>query len=171
MSIIWRKKMSVGNSIIDDQHRYLLCLMNTIELALRDAANKEILKSAIEQLFEYTAYHFDFEERVQAKMKFPRLMDHKIEHQRILADLKVIKAQLDNLLHSDNFDNAVEEAANKEITDSEINALLEEDLGSEKRVLDLNQLTALVRHWVIDHVLGDDMKMKPFLSKLPSNFS
>ena len=171
MAIVWRKQMSVGNSIIDDQHRYLLCLMNTIELALRDSANKDILKISLEQLFDYTKYHFDFEERVQTKIKFPHLMQHKMEHQRIIADVGKIKDQLDTLVESENFDEAVEEASGKEITDDELNALLEEDLDTDDKQLDINQLTALVRHWVIDHVLKDDLKMKPYLSKLPPNFS
>ena len=34
--IVWREqKMSVGNTMIDADHRYLMCLINTVELALR----------------------------------------------------------------------------------------------------------------------------------------
>ena len=164
--------MSVGNMYIDDQHRYLLCLMNTIELALRDSTNKDILKDSIEQLIDYTKYHFDYEERLQAKIKLPKMMEHKMKHQKIMADIDSIKAQLDALMGTEEkFDEAVEDAAGKEISDNELNALLEDDLGSDSKELDLNQLTALVRHWVIDHVLGEDMKMKPYLSKLPKNFN
>ena len=172
MSITWRKQMSVGNMYIDDQHRYLLCLMNTIELALRDSQNKDILKTSIEQLIEYTKYHFEYEERLQTKIKLPKLMEHKMKHQKIIADINSIKSQLDNLMgNEEKFDEAVEDAAGKEISDSELNALLEDDLDSGNKELDLNQLTALVRHWVMDHILGEDLNMRPYLSKLPKNFN
>ena len=161
--------MSVGNSIIDDQHRYLLCLMNTIELAIRDKDNKDILQMFLDQLFEYTEYHFDHEERLQEKIKFPKAAEHKKEHQRILSDLKSIRSHFDKLLATNEPEDSVDLAAAEEITDEELNSLLEdEQTGEEEK--DLAELTALVRHWVIDHVIGDDLKMKPYLSKLPQTF-
>lgn len=44
MSIIWRPQMSVGNEIIDTEHRYLLCLVNTLELSLHTNAEVETVQ-------------------------------------------------------------------------------------------------------------------------------
>ena len=164
--------MSVGNSIIDDQHRYLICLMNTIEIALRDNKNKDILKTAIDQLFEYTEYHFIQEERIQQKIKFPKAAEHKQEHQRILKDLNSIKQQIDKLLGKDSSDDQDSSQAetDKDISDAELNQLLEED-QSNIGELDMAELAKLMRLWVIDHVLGRDRDMKPYLSRLPPSFN
>ena len=164
--------MSVGNSIIDDQHRYLICLMNTIEIALRDNKNKDILKTAIDQLFEYTEYHFIQEERIQQKIKFPKAAEHKQEHQRILKDLNSIKQQIDKLLGKDSSDDQDSSQAetDKDISDDELKQLLEEDEANIAE-LDMAELAKLMRLWVIDHVLGRDRDMKPYLSRLPSSFS
>ena len=172
MAIIWRSQMSVGNSIIDDQHRYLICLMNTIEIALRDNKNKDILKTAIDQLFEYTEYHFIQEERIQQKIKFPKAAEHKQEHQRILKDLNSIKQQIDLLLGKDSSvdQDSSQAATDKEISDDELKQLLEEDEANIAE-LDMAELAKLMRLWVIDHVLGRDRDMKPYLSRLPSSFS
>jgi hemerythrin len=35
MTIVWHEKMSVGNALIDADHRDLLSLINSVELALR----------------------------------------------------------------------------------------------------------------------------------------
>ena len=177
MAIVWRSQMSVGNSIIDDQHRYLICLMNTIEMALRDNKNKDILKTAIDQLFEYTEYHFDQEERIQQRMKYPKAMEHKQEHQRILEDLKSIKHQIDSLLDKEQPSNQQEQiqSPDQEISDDELNQLLEEDEPKEVEPIkgepDMAELAKLMRLWVIDHVIGRDRDMKPYLSKLPPTFS
>lgn len=172
MAIIWRSQMSVGNRIIDDQHKYLICLMNTIELALRDNKNKDILKTAIDQLFEYTEYHFDQEERIQQRMKFPKALEHKEEHKKILNDLNSIKQQIDQLLDIDSSKNTdpAQVASEPDISDDELNKLLEDDTPN-KTEPDMAELAALMRLWVIDHVLGRDRDMKPYLSKLPPTFS
>ena len=43
MPVVWRDEMSVGNDHIDRDHRYLLCLFNSIELALSHENKDELL--------------------------------------------------------------------------------------------------------------------------------
>ena len=170
MAIIWRDKMSVGNSIIDDQHRYLICLMNTIEIALRNDDDRDILQTAVEQLFEYTEYHFAQEEQIQLKIKYPKAVEHKEEHQKILVDLLAIKKQVDALLKKSSQSETLEVNPTDEISDSELNQLLEDD-DTDTNSADLTELTTLMRHWVLDHVLGRDREMCLYLRKLPPTFS
>lgn len=160
--------MSVGNSIIDDQHRYLICLMNTIELALSSDDHRDILKTTLDQLVEYTEYHFKQEEQIQYKMNYQNAYEHKKQHQDIMAELHDIKAQIDTLLDTKSED-APAPDSDQEITDDELNALLEDD--TNKDGMDLVELTSLMRRWILEHVLGEDLKMKPYLKKLPPTFS
>jgi hemerythrin len=168
MTIVWRKQMSVGNSIIDDQHRYLICLMNTIEITLSSDEHRDIFKTAIDQLVEYTRYHFEQEERIQYKMKYPYAYEHKIEHQEIMAEMLNIKTKINAFLDAKS-DRSDQPDAEKEIADDELDALLEDD--TDEPQLDLVDLTSLMRRWVLDHVLKADLKMKPYLTDLSPTFS
>ena len=52
--IVWREqKMSVGNTMIDADHRYLMCLINTVELALRSESYRDVIDIVLEQLEQF----------------------------------------------------------------------------------------------------------------------
>jgi len=171
MALIWRKQMSVGNTLIDDEHRYLICLINTIELATRTDDAHDILATTLDQLVEYTQIHFDTEEQIQAKIKYPGLEEHKKEHKKIMLDLHDVKKKLDKILSTKRSTNSTAAVPQKDISDSEIEQLLEDDPDTQFDESDLTPLIKLMRRWIIEHVLGSDMKMKPYLAKHHSLFS
>lgn len=139
MPIQWRKQMSVGNLIIDLDHRYLLCLINSVEYALRHPEEGENLHSALKHLAEYAREHFDREEKIQYHIKYQYFMDHKMKHQKLLDRLDVII---------------------KEVID-------ERDLNKLKEKSPV--IAVLLRDWLLDHVLKEDMKMKRDLESFPAN--
>jgi hemerythrin len=140
MPIVWREQMSVGNHIIDMDHRLLICKINMIELALL-APGEELanLRMALAELQEYTDTHFKREEKIQVAMSYPKYGDHKYQHQELVSRLSEIKEQILGL---------------------EPSRLAEKAQG----------LTQLLRDWLLEHVLTEDMKLKPYCSKFPSNF-
>ncbi len=124
MALVWRKQMSVGNTIIDNEHRYLLDQINALELALNSEDNHDILVETLERLVEYTQTHFDHEEQIQLKIKYPLHEEHKDEHEQILAELSSIKKKLDKILGSEEEDDDESDAFD-EVTDDELNMLLD----------------------------------------------
>ena len=141
MAIIWRKGMSVGNSLIDHDHHFMINFINTVELILQDPVDKEMLMEVIEQLHEYSIGHFRREESIQRKIGYPQSINHKNSHSTLLSDLEKLK---------------------KEIKETK----------SEAEILDRStEIIAFLRNWLINHVLNEDMKLKPFLKKLPLAFS
>lgn len=94
MPIIWREEMSIGNDLIDQDHRYLICLFNSIEFSLSHEKKDELLPEFFKQLVDYTIYHFDREEKIQINMKYPGHYEHKKEHQEIIAQLKEVNDEL-----------------------------------------------------------------------------
>ena len=94
MPIVWRDQMSVGNEHIDQDHKYLICLFNSIELALSNEKKDELLPMFFDQLLEYTKVHFDREERIQLKMQYPGHYEHKQKHQEIVQSLMEVNAEL-----------------------------------------------------------------------------
>ena len=165
--------MSVGNQSIDDQHRYLICLINTSEMAIKTGDYKDTLRLIIEQLVEYTRYHFETEERIQEKIQYPDFEKHKREHQELIASLAKTSNKISAILDSDQSpppDHQEPEPA-QEVTDDELNQLLNDEPEPPSLEAQLQPLLELLRHWIIDHVIGADLKMRPYLKSLPYTFN
>lgn len=71
MAILWRNKMAIGNAEIDDDHRYLISLINAIEAAVNCGIERKVLSTHLSELFAYTEKHFKREEEIQAQIQFP----------------------------------------------------------------------------------------------------
>lgn len=142
MPIVWREQMSIGNHMIDMDHRLLICKINTIELALLAPGEEMVnLSMALDDLLEYTEVHFKREEKLQMAMSYPKYDDHKFQHQQLVNRLKEIKEQILGI----NGPSQLSEKAPK--------------------------LTKLLRDWLMDHVLTEDMKLKPYCAKYPINYA
>lgn len=139
MPLQWREQMSVNNLIIDQDHRYLLCLINTVELSLRHPESTDHLRIALEQLAQYAREHFDREERIQYAIKYSHYVEHKLAHQGLMERLAGLTERI----------------------------LAER--GDQHLSGDPAELTQLLRDWLLDHVLKEDMKLKPHLSQHPAN--
>lgn len=135
MAILWRKEMSVGNDLIDQDHRYLICLFNSIELILSEEGLHNELPFYFAQLLEYTRFHFGREEKIQLKSNYAGYLMHKERHQRIIERLNEVNQELQN--------------GKKEIRDD---------------------LLALIREWIVDHLVKTDIEMGPHLRKFPPNY-
>ncbi|OOZ37684.1 bacteriohemerythrin [Solemya velesiana gill symbiont] len=135
MTVHWREQLSLGNEIIDMEHRYLICLVNMVTHSLAHPQDSlDDLKYATEQLVDYTKKHFEHEERIQLKIQYAGYADHKAAHQKLMSKI--------GELHNEIM--AMEEASQIEGKGDEIAELL--------------------RSWLLDHVIKEDMKLKPLLS-------
>ncbi len=148
MPIVWREQISVGNNIIDQDHKYLICLINSVELALKHEDTIEYLPVYMRQLVDYTKEHFTREEVIQKRAHYPAVIEHEQAHAEIIAKLE----ELDQLV--------------KGYIDKKHKDLL----GMEEEA-ELNQrIMELARHWVLQHILKEDKRMEYYLRKLPPNF-
>src|SRR5271169_985111 len=138
MAVIWRKEMSVANTLIDEDHRYLMCLANTMELALRTKENRDILELAVDQLLDYTEYHFAREEALQYKIQYPKFDDHRAEHQVIIAKVRELRTELDKALQSGDLAEAGSE--------SPVDPASAKAAAMAGKNLDSAQIVALMRH-------------------------
>lgn len=180
MAIIWRPQMSVANDFVDNDHRYLLCLVNTVELALKTSDNAEDLRLALEQLVDYTHEHFAREEKLQIRVGYPDYANHKMQHQEILENVERARAQVLTQAREGGGEGAApppEPAAEESVSVDELEALMSGD-GPELEMeaeaaaeLDGQELVALMRKWILEHVLQTDIKLKPYLGKYPSNLT
>lgn len=182
MPIVWRPQMSVGNDFVDNDHRYLLCLVNTVELALKQQEGYEDLRLALDQLVDYTHEHFAREEKLQIKVGYPEYANHKIQHQEILENVERLRQEMLDLVREpppvarpEAPAEPPSEAAEESLSMDELEALIEGDAPDLEAVpdprggVDEQELVGLMRSWILDHVLQTDIKLKPYFRKYPSN--
>ncbi len=136
--LVWREQLAVGHEQIDTDHRHLIALVNRVqELFVRHGSVGE-LTLALEALHQYTREHFAREEAVQRAVGFPEAEAHHRSHQQLIARLEALTGDI--LL------------AQSQHTDA--TALPE---PTRQRLLQL------LRDWLIQHVVQEDLKMRPYL--------
>jgi hemerythrin len=79
----WDDRYLVGIPLIDDQHKELVNMTNTLyEGCLAgDEAARAYFMNAIHGTVDYVKYHFAAEEKILEHVKFPELAEHKREHE------------------------------------------------------------------------------------------
>ena len=135
MGLEWREQLSVGNDLIDSDHKYLIEVINNAELSLK-AKDRAGLTKALDSLAKYSTTHFSREETIATAVGYP-----KAEH--LHASHALLITKLDH--------------AKQEIGDVWTDAA-----GDFFGVF--------LREWLVNHVIKEDMLMKPYLKKHSPRF-
>lgn len=141
MPIFWRPALAIGHEDIDADHRYLILLINTVELVLRFPEQPDHVRLAFDELQRYARHHFEREEKIQVACGYPHFDQHKLEHSRLLEALADLRSRVERAVASP--DTAQQLAAQS---------------GS---------ITTFLRGWLIDHVLKSDSKLTTLFRKMP----
>lgn len=138
MTILWRASMEIGDAGIDADHKNLVHLINAVELALLASGSSASASLAgnLDQLTSYTKEHFKREENLMSQTGYSGLERQREAHRELRARLGKIRVAIEAAKA-----NAVPPAENDRLVD-------------------------LLRHWLLDHVLKEDMLLKPFLKGL-----
>jgi two-component system chemotaxis response regulator CheY len=86
--IHWDESLALGNEKIDNDHKYLINLVNTISLAMECNVSHDDLLTQISPLETQCKIHFQREEDIMVKIKFPSLNSHRSEHHGLLNHLR-----------------------------------------------------------------------------------
>jgi hemerythrin len=81
--ITWTKSYAVNIEEIDAQHQWLTDIINTLYDDLSEGKGKRLLEIVLESLIQYTRLHFETEENLMIKYKYPRYEEHKAHHQML----------------------------------------------------------------------------------------
>ena len=84
--LIWSEELSVGNSVLDDDHKAFIDLA-TLIMEWRDDG---VIASAVSMLEEYVQGHFFREEKAMRAVGYRRLAEHQLKHERFKARIKAI---------------------------------------------------------------------------------
>lgn len=87
--LAWDAALSVGNDMLDSQHRHLLDLLDTLadhaEHGVGDAVSE--YHEALNNFADFLRLHYRTEENLLAAGGYPALEEHKEEHIRHQSDL------------------------------------------------------------------------------------
>lgn len=92
MELVWTKELSVGNAIIDAEHRNLIGMVNEIRYGIR-IRDSSALSQAFKLLENWLCIHFVNEEKIARAVKFP-FAQHKLAQQHSLKELQHMRDEL-----------------------------------------------------------------------------
>ncbi len=138
--IEWSDALSVGVKAIDDDHKYLVSIINKLVDALENSASQNILESVFSELEKYTVYHFDHEEQLMyaqcSSFEDEAYIDaHVKQHQRFFNDIPELKKKIFNTSSKDLALEVVEYLAN----------------------------------WLIEHIVTEDLSFTEYILKHTKN--
>ncbi len=81
----WGPKLETGIKTIDDQHKKLVNMVNTLYAAISSGTGKDHLGRLLDELIDYTVYHFGTEEELFKKYEYPEAAGHKKIHEELAA--------------------------------------------------------------------------------------
>jgi hemerythrin-like metal-binding protein len=93
--ITWENKFSVGVKELDNQHKKLIELINELYDSMRAGHGKDVLKQILNDLLEYTKYHFDTEEKYFIKYNYYGKTEHMKEHAELKEKVMDLKQKVD----------------------------------------------------------------------------
>lgn len=78
--IQWMDSFTVKVDVFDRDHKKLVEILNTLYDAIEERRSRENLDQILNELVDYTAYHFANEEEYMVKHNYPGLAAHKRTH-------------------------------------------------------------------------------------------
>lgn len=85
MALTWSNQFSVGIKEIDDQHKKLISILNDLSEARRTEKGRKDIERILDELTQYTVYHFKAEEQYMERFNYKFKKEHKEEHDRFVA--------------------------------------------------------------------------------------
>ncbi len=79
----WSSGFSVGNRLIDTDHRGLFEAMNELHDAVEHRRGEAEIGHTITYLIRYVREHFEREERLMRECGYPEFAEHKNEHRKL----------------------------------------------------------------------------------------
>jgi hemerythrin len=91
----WKDSMSVGNQVIDTDHRKLIQYLNEMQEAMMGGHGRDLVGTILNRLVAYTHEHFAREELIWKAGHYVALEKHKKEHADLLKTVNEFKAKYD----------------------------------------------------------------------------
>jgi len=84
----WDKAYNTNIPAIDIQHKVIVKILNELYDVVMVNNEEEKMADIINELVQYTMYHFDEEEKIFSKYDFKQEKSHKEKHQKFIKFFK-----------------------------------------------------------------------------------
>ncbi|MDC0335683.1 bacteriohemerythrin [Pseudodesulfovibrio sp.] len=91
--IEWSNALSVGFDEIDKDHEKLVGIINNFNEAIEQKKDKDDLEEHLDDLIEYTSWHFRHEERLMQGVAYPKMEQHQQIHRELATKAVEIQKQ------------------------------------------------------------------------------
>lgn len=86
--ITWTPDLSVGNPVLDDQHRLFFALVNDLTALRAAGGGSGALLDLLRRMIAFADAHFAAEDEVMIESDFPLFASHRQEHQRFMQQVQ-----------------------------------------------------------------------------------
>ncbi|MBP2653302.1 MAG: iron-binding protein, hemerythrin [Firmicutes bacterium] len=97
---LWKEEYRLGIEIIDEQHQRLMDIADRASALLRNELitdKYDKIVDILQELKDYTIYHFASEEDYMKNIGYGKLLSHKVEHDDFVAKISNIDlSKIDN---------------------------------------------------------------------------
>lgn len=95
MAIAWTEDLSVGITLIDEQHKALFRAVDDLSEAMWKGEGKDALSKLVTFLADYVIEHFGAEEKLMAKHDYPLYEGHRGLHIKFLQEFAEFRAKFE----------------------------------------------------------------------------
>lgn len=88
--IEWKDEYSVGVPAVDEEHRELIDLINTLYDNMRADERQPDVMEFLGEIYARIASHFALEELLMRRHAYDEYRDHKRDHERLLEEIRDI---------------------------------------------------------------------------------
>ena len=88
--IAWKDSYCIGIPIIDEQHRCIVSIINSIHYFVEEHRELDVLESIINMMIQYTVIHFKTEEAMLKEAGYPPIEEHILLHKQLINQLKEV---------------------------------------------------------------------------------
>jgi hemerythrin-like metal-binding protein len=91
----WKADMSVGLEELDQDHRFLIQVINRLAVNAEDDGDAEAIRECLASLRNYAEFHFAREESVMRACGHSTLAEHQDEHRAFTREIATIVDRFD----------------------------------------------------------------------------
>jgi len=92
--IVWKPEYDLGIPVIDEQHRGIVTIINSLHYCMHNSHIKNILPPTIDMLRSYADIHFQTEEYFLSTIEYPGDAKHRLLHKEYTFKLAGIERDI-----------------------------------------------------------------------------
>jgi len=90
----WTRDLSVGVEVLDDDHKKLIGIINQLHFGITAGHDRKVLEAVLDELVDYTIFHFSREEEMLLKAGYPAIPAHKTEHEKFIREISSMQRRI-----------------------------------------------------------------------------